>query len=75
MIRVAPTHGYATANREPPPHRTKWSVPIVANGRRRTREEAARTFAGKPFAKTAAVAGISGGYYVWFIDADKDPRR
>lgn len=42
-----------------------WRVRIVVEGKRRTQEAAARTFADQPWAVRAKYRCMSGGYYCW----------
>lgn len=71
--------GPGTVDKATPTGMTKWMVKstYLEDGkvRRRTRAEAARTFAHQAFAETAVEAGVSGGWYVWFVDERLDPRR
>lgn len=69
--RILPRPGGVRART---PGTTLWMVRIVSDGKRRTREEAAATFAQQPFATSAVEAGMSGAFYVWEIDEALDPR-
>lgn len=70
-----PLVGPGTVRSAVPPGRTKWTVRMMVDGRRRTRAEAAETFAHQAFAATAEEAGMSAGFYCWLIDEALDPRR
>lgn len=70
-----PLPGPGTLRTSVPAGRTKWSVAVMKDGRRRTRAEAAKTFAHQAFARAAIEAGVSGGHYIWTIPEEMDPRR
>lgn len=71
--------GPGTVDKATPPGMTKWMVKstYLEDGKvkRRTRAEAAATFAHQTFAGTAVEAGVSGGWYVWWIPEEMDPRK
>lgn len=73
--RVAPSFLPApSASRACPAGYTVWRVRITVDGHRRTRAEAAATFAHQTFARSAVDAGMSGGWYLWHIEERLDPR-
>lgn len=48
-----------------------WRVRQFVDGQRRTREDAARTFAHQPWAKWAEGGWQSGGFYCWEVPEGK----